>query len=705
MMVGGLFSVLPDHFAEVATSAVDFFTGGAASKAIDRRIAIQQRGYEKYSLLLVTSEAQQSAVVASRQLAVAQQGLVVAGLQRAAAVLRHEFAVQSLAFLRNRTLNSELWYRLAGALRGVADTYLRYAVELAFLAEQAYEFESDKRVDVIRFDYDVSDLGDMLAGDFLLRDLDTLEQDLIVSQRSRQQAVRYVLSLAREFPEALQDLRDAGHTIFSLRLEQIERRFPGLFNVRVSAVDVLPLALMDSSRFSLEVTNLGVGQVRLKADPVATEEATADWIESVTTDWSVKQRVQGPESAIFSGLSRQEAAQGPLASSQLGAFEGRPGASAWRIDMSMRENRVVADTLADVIVTFNLTGYHDATLRDVIDRAPRKDTASTLWLSARQLFPDAYYQFHQSATLDWKLTPDALSLQRPVGELQNIAVVCSPAKDRPELGRLSCAFDVEFDVDAAGQVRLLQSLPRVALSTTGLTLFVVSSLPATDVLTFDCGDGSGLIGASQMPHAYARPGQYDVLVRIASNGRLTEYRAAVVVSRDHVVSPPCLAIPVLTTTVSGTTISLHPAIETSAEPLAVTWRLDGDSPEATSNPSFTLLPGRHTLSVIAVRPLKARFFSQQRYLPEVSLALDALQLATNRTFDITSGAETTVALNQLGQHVFSGGPLSPFDRWTFELPLADNPWIVSVASNDVAQPNLSELADVFLTLEVGDISA
>ena len=166
-----------------------------------------------------------------------QAGLIVAGLQRQAALLRHEFAVQNLTFLRNRTLNAELWYRLVGAIRGVSEIYLRYAVELAFLAEQAYEFEADKRINVIRFDYDLSEVGDYLAGDFLLKDLDTLEQDLIVNQRQRQQHARYVLSMAREFPEALQEIRESGKTTFSLLLEQIEQRFPGLYNVRLGAVD------------------------------------------------------------------------------------------------------------------------------------------------------------------------------------------------------------------------------------------------------------------------------------------------------------------------------------------------------------------------------------------------------------------------------------------------------------------------------------
>jgi hypothetical protein len=95
------------------------------------------------NLQLAANEAAQSVKVAQAQLAVVQSGQVVAGLQLQAALLRREFALQSLQFLRNRVLNSEQWYRLAGAIRGVADTYLRYAIEMAFLAQQAYNFEGE----------------------------------------------------------------------------------------------------------------------------------------------------------------------------------------------------------------------------------------------------------------------------------------------------------------------------------------------------------------------------------------------------------------------------------------------------------------------------------------------------------------------------------------------------------------------------------
>jgi len=685
--------------------ALGLLSGGGQviSERAQLATADEQRELEKKNLALAVGEAAQAAVVAQRQLAVARAGLMVAGMQRAAAVLRHEYALQNLTFLRNRTLNDEMWYRLSATVRDVADVYLRYGIEMAFLAEQAYEFEADKRIDVIRFDYDVSDLGDLLAGDFLLRDLDTLEQDLIVGQKIRQQQVRYVLSLAREFPEALQELRDNGAMTFSLRLEQLERRFPGLFNLRLSAVDVLPLALMDSTRFSLEITHLGIGQVRLHAEPTtSSDEVTgADWLGGVESDWSIRLRTTLPETAVFSGLTRQDIAGSFFAANQQGTFEGLAGASAWRVDLSMKENRIVPDSLADLLMTFTLSGYYDANLRDAVDHAPRTVLATTTWFSGHQQFPDAFYQFSRTGRMDWQVTPDFLALRGRVGALRNVAVLCTVGQKRPELGRLICSYPVEFEVDAAGSLQLLQELPRLSFSTNGLALSATLSTPPGATVTFDFGDGTGLADSTALPHTYVRPGRYEVLVRIAADGRLTEYRAVVVVSRQHTVLPPCIAMPILQTTVVGSKIKLEPALQpTPGETLSVIWRIDNERPDAGSAPvTFTLDPGRYMLRFSAIRPLTARFYSQQRFDPTLTLTVASLRLATNRTFDPDTGAETTTNPNAFSQQVFGAHTLSPADRWTLELPMDDNASLVSVSSTDVKQYGLSELADAVLALE------
>ena len=321
----------PNGVSDIASGALQ--TANAGKEEL-------QRNLEEDNLKFAVDEANQAKQVALAQLEVTKAGLVVAGLQRQAALLRHEFALQNLSFLRNRQLNSEQWLRLANSIRSISDTYLRYAIQLAFLTEQAYEFEADKRINVIRFDYDLSDVGSYLAADFLLRDLDTIEQDLIVNQQQRQQEVRYVLSMAREFPQALQDLRDNGRTSFSLRLEQIERRFPGLYNARIGSVDLLPVALLDNNRYSVELTHLGSGQVRLKANPDTLDGRGSTsplnqndlpippdgWLPGLVNDLPIKIRISEPQTNVYSGLTRQDAAAAfPVASAgQRNAFEGLP---------------------------------------------------------------------------------------------------------------------------------------------------------------------------------------------------------------------------------------------------------------------------------------------------------------------------------------------------------------------------------------------
>ncbi len=488
-----------------ATAVGDLFSGGSISNRKQTLLADKQRGLELFNLRLAEDEASKAAAVARAQFAVAKQSLVVAGLQRQAALLRHEFAIQNLQYLRNRTLNAEQWIRLANAIRGVADTYLRYAIELAFLSEQAYEFEADKRINVIRFDYDQSEVGAYLAADFLLRDLDTIEQDFIINQRQRQQQVRYVLSMAREFPAALEELREKGKVNFILRLEQIEKRFPGLYNARVGMVDVLPVALMDSTRFSLDLTHTGSGQLRIKGQPdvrvgVQSESifnvsdlplADYDWTKTPKELWPVKILVNEPETAVFSGLSRQDASSAfPVASSgQRNAFEGRALAGGWQIDMSARENQVVPDSLADVLITFTVSGYHDPGLRAAIDGAKPQTTALTSYLSARQIFPDAFYDFSRTGRMAWNVPRGMLALNGDLGRLRNIGMILQPGFPDAHFSRLMTRLRISFRVNETGGgasgVTLFTAIPEASVTQTApLTLSVRAVLNTASELAW-----------------------------------------------------------------------------------------------------------------------------------------------------------------------------------------------------------------------------
>lgn len=705
--------------------------GAATQQEAQQQVADAQRDFEKKNLGRAVEEAKKAAEVAQAQLAVAEAGLLVAGLQRQAALLRHEFAIQNLQFLRHRVLSAEQWYRLVVAIQSVSETYLRYAIELAFLAEQAYEFEADKRLNVIRFDYDFSEVGDFLAADFLLKDLDTLEHDLIITQRQRQQQVRYVLSMAREFPEALQEIRDRGKATFSLRLEQLEKRFPGLYNIRIGAVDVLPVALMDSTRFSLELTHLGASQVRVKAQPDTPAGTPSpsplnindlplpkgEWLADVQDAWPAKLHVTGPETAVFSGLTRQDAnAVFAFASTgQRHAFEALGAAAAWQVDFTARENQVVPGTLADLLITLTLSGYHDPELRKAVDRAPRLTTATTGLISARTLFPDAFYGFSRSGRMAWKVTGNFLTLTDTLGALRNISVGLVPAPGGGSyFGRVMSRCEMRIRITKTGNLEVLSEIPQLKFTLGGSTDPLVCTAQATLVsgaeVTWDFGDGSALQAGATQQHRYGQSGRYTVTLRVVRNGRLSEFAAEVAVSRSHTdrLRPPVTAIPALRRETGigipdGHTRVVGTVNGPADDPVIGNWRVGDRRGVKGNRATFDLKPGEYTVSFMAVRTLKARLYCRQRHLTGPVFDFNGLSLASNRRFDVngneTTGRGQNPPANVVTKHLFAEGALSPADEWTIEFPLSDNPCLRSVSGTDIEQYGLAEIQDVVLGLE------
>lgn len=716
----------------IVEGVADYLTGGFFSSSKRKLVEAAQREIDKKNLERSIEEANRAAGIALTQLDSAQAGLAVAGLQRQAALLRHEFALQNLEFLRNRVLNTEQWYRLGVAIRSVAETYLRYSVELAFLAEQAYEFEADKRINVIRFDYDLSEVGDFLAADFLLKDLDTLEQDLIVTQKQRQQEVRYVLSMAREFPEALQEIRDNGKTTFSLHLEQLEKRFPGLYNLRIGAVDVLPIALMDSTRFSMELTHLGTSQVRLKAQPdtppgtpsdspLNTNDLpipTGEWLAELQETWPIKLRVTGPETVVFSGLSRQDASAvfAFATTSQRHAFESLGAAAAWEVDFTARDNQVVPGTLADLLITLTLSGYHDPELRKEIDLAPRTANAATRFLSGQTTFPDALYEFNRSGRMAWNVTRDLLTLTETLGAVRNIAVLLMPTPGRANyFCNVMSHCQVQVRITSSGDLQVLSEIPEVSFTLGGaanpLSLSAQATLAPGATISWDFGDGSARQSGSDQLHTYSKPGRFTVSLRVVRNGRLSEFQGDVVVSRSHAegLKPPVTAFPTLTRDETSTDV---PAGLTRVvgetdfatdDPVIANWRVGTEGGFKGNRATFDLKPGDHTLFFSAVRPLKARAYSSQRHVTEPVFDFSGLSLSSNRRFDLDGTEITGVAPNPqpnlVVNHLFGNGALSPVDEWTIEFPLSHNGFLRSVSATDIEEYDLAQIQDVVLALE------
>jgi hypothetical protein len=450
--------------------------------------------------------------------------------------------------------------------------------------------------------------------------------------------------------------------------------------------------------------------------------ASYDWTKTPKELWPVKILVNEPETAVFSGLSRQDVASAfPVASSgQRNAFEGRSLAGGWQIDMSSRDNQVVPESLADVLITFTVSGYHDAGLRAAIDAVSPKATALTSHLSARQSFPDAFYDFSRTGRMVWKVRREMLTLHGELGRLRNVGMSLRPGAPQVHYSRLMSRLRVQFRVNGsngvASGVTLLTPIPETSVTQTApLTIAVRAALNNASELAWDFGDGTPILrtvrsgtaplAPAEGTHTYAKPGRYIVKLRCMQNEALAEFRIGVVVSRTQKLGDP-LIVHSHRVAFDATTKSLFFTIGGTAQQAGrMLWRVGDLTAEGTSA-TFTLPPGNYILNFAAMRKLTFRAYSAQRYVKDlVPLPLQGLSATTNRTFD-QNGNETNgtgtpplPARNELAKRLFDKGPISPEDDWTFELIPQEILGIPAEIAIGKEELDLSDIQDVVLSME------
>jgi hypothetical protein len=694
-------------------TVVGAIVGGAVGAAV-AFLAVDQQIDESKELQRAVDEAAQAKQVADAQVGAALARLEVAVCQMGVALLRHDFAVQALNFHRRRTLNSENWFRLAFMIRAIAENYLRYAVELAYLTEQAYEFEADKRMDVIRFDYDLDEVAGLLAADFLGLDLDSLEHDMLVSEKVRAQTLKYTVSLARDFPTSFRQLRETGATDFALSLERLERKFPGLYNLRIGQVDMLPIALMDPTGFAVELTHLGHGAVRLKRGvSTPSRPAQGSWAavanDPLSTLWPARTHIMGPETAVFTGLNRADRdASAPLFSAaQRNAFERRPGASAWRIAMDLEENRIVPNAMADVQITFHLNGYHDAALRDSIIRAPRSTHRLTQAVSAHQVFPDNFYDFKQTGEMQWPVGRDLMQLNPPASPLRNLGVVLAPASNAADHGAVFSRHRVIVRVDRNGVVTPASFVPQYQVTIARLVVSMAcGNFPAAGTIRWDMGDGSPLIAAAQAQHTYARSGQYTVRAMLFNAGRAMESTFHVNVSADVDVPAPFTAYPNLAISGNASVRTLTFPLNGARNVDSITGRFIGQQHaprinEGNRRISFDVLVDpsmdqEFEVEVLCIRQLAATFTGDQGSVQPGAIVLDRLKAGSDRRYDLNGVMDPASGTSPFTTAVMGNIPLAPTDRWRLSMNEVMNPFLRTHLPN---RPDLRQLSDARLLLQ------
>jgi hypothetical protein len=389
--------------------------------------AIAQAEAKAAELRRSITEMRAQQAIARKEKVVAQMEQRIAELNRDVEALNLAFAQDNLNYLKSRPLNREFWFALGRIMRQVAQQYLQQAITIAWLAEQAYEYEYDKRLDVVKLDYSNSSTENMLAADMLLGDLDSIEYDRLSTVENKEMPLKLTLSLSELDPIGFQSFQRTGLINFATTVESLDLKFPGTYLARVKAVEVRLNALVGRNEvIAGRLTHNGISQFRFrKGDrPIQPPPTTPDAPESFSNirqdyiagadaaGFALRIASQPSETMTLSNFLVRE--DGIYFSSDVGpqgqrlrTFEDVGFAGEWTLEISPSANDFDFRTIMDAEITFYLTARYDEGLHFLIDAYHRGLVKSTIQggssLTAgrpyllRYTFPDAFYELHNPA--------------------------------------------------------------------------------------------------------------------------------------------------------------------------------------------------------------------------------------------------------------------------------------------------------------------
>lgn len=379
------------------------FSGSQATVAAATQLAGAKanRQYEVDSLRRQAAELATARAQANAEAAAAAAQTAAAQAAYAVASIRAQGAAQLLSAFDNQTFTADVWQRMGDVLDRLYQRYLSMALYAAKLMQQAYNFETDQALALIKADYSTDEVNGLLAADALLADIESFTYDLVSSARGKPQPVKQTISLAGRYPFSFESqLRSTGTMDFQTTLDDFDSYYPGAYAGRVVAVEVDVDGLVPPTGVSGSLTNSGVSVYRLPF---------ASWPDPATP--AVKYRVQSKETLVLSDYTaRDDSLLIQPDSRQMRIFEGAGVASSWHLELPKAINDIDYGALLDVRLTF----YYQARYDPGIAAAVRGDLATRPGFTARQraiplrwIYPDAFFAFQASGTLSVSLAaPD-----------------------------------------------------------------------------------------------------------------------------------------------------------------------------------------------------------------------------------------------------------------------------------------------------------
>ncbi len=350
-------------------------------------------------------------------------------------------------FLQSKFTNQDLYQWMVGRLGSLYFQTYQVALDMAWTAQRAYQYELTTDQSFIQTNYWDSLKQGLLAGEGLLLSLHHLEKAYL-DDNQRRLEIEKSISLLQYAPEALLDLKETGQCQFSLSEQLFDYSFPGHYCRQIKSISLsIPAVVGPYQNISATLTQTG-NKVLLKddieavkfllGDPDASEPDTG----TLRQDWRNTQQI-----ALSRGLDDRGMFVLDFRDDRYLPFEGTGAISDWTLKLRKAANPFDFNTLTDVIINVQYTALDGGdTFSGQVTALPQIAKYSGYrFVSLKQSFPSAWHDFMNppaatkpalpftltEALFPLNLQPDSLNLGDANGKITVKWVVAEHAQTTP----------------------------------------------------------------------------------------------------------------------------------------------------------------------------------------------------------------------------------------------------------------------------------
>lgn len=414
-ILGSSFFIAQPSDVENAPNTGSGGTGAAIAQYMASSATSQ---YEIDALGRTAAELQTAAQQAQKEVEAAAARNDVANAAAAAAKLRTQHAKDMVSAFDAQLFTPDVWKQMGDAMQAIYRRYLWMALYAARQMQQAYNFETDQALAIIKSNYSSNEIKGTLAAESLMADVQTFTYELITTTTSKPQPLKQTISLAARFGFAFENqFRKTGVMDFETRIDDFDLAYPGTYAGRIQTLEVEISGLIPMSGVSGTLTNGGISFFRVPSPA---------WPPQTS---GLKARVQSAETLVLSDYRvRNDALVFSPDLRMLGIMQGAGVVSSWRLEIPRGVNDLDYGTITDVLLTFTYSARYDPQLRDLVlaqlATIPALNTAQR-GLPLRWVYPDAYFHFQDTGTFSVTLGPGDFPRFQTQPQLLDVGVLVS----------------------------------------------------------------------------------------------------------------------------------------------------------------------------------------------------------------------------------------------------------------------------------------